>query len=73
MKNEYLYLYLALFSYLGIVEPILEKILKKEIILEHFWIRSIKNLSRKQQKLYWVASYLNAVFLMAILLYLNGA
>lgn len=73
MKNEYLYLYLALFSYLGIVEPILEKILKKEITLEHFWIRSIKNLSRKQQKRYWVASYLNAVFLMAILLYLNGA
>jgi hypothetical protein len=74
MPLEHLYLSLVLFSYLGIVEPILEKIFKKEIILEHFLvILGMKligdRLTRKDFKRLLVAQYLFVAFASASQIY----
>lgn len=74
MPLEHLYLSLVLFSYLGIIEPILEKILKKEIILEHYLIvQGMKiigdRLTRKDLKRLLVAQYLFVAFASASQLY----
>lgn len=74
MPLDFLYLNLVLFSYLGIVEPILEKVLKKEIILEHYLIvQAMKvvgdRLTRKDVKRLLVAQYLLYAFMLASQIY----
>jgi hypothetical protein len=74
MPVEYFYVNLIFFSYFGIVEPILEKVLKKEIILEHYLIvQGMKilgdRLTRKDLKRLLVAQYLLAAFASATQIY----
>lgn len=74
MQVEYFYVNLVFFSYLGIVEPILEKSLKKEIILEHYLIvQAMKlfgdRLTRKDMKRLLVAQYLFVAFMSVIHIY----
>jgi len=74
MPLEFCYLNLALFSYLGIVDPILERILKKEIVLEHFWFVLMNlfigdQLTRKDLKRLLVAQYLLVAFVSASQIY----
>lgn len=74
MPVEYFYVNLVFFSYLGMVEPILEKVLKKEIVLEHYLIAQAMKLvgdrlTRKDMKRLLVAQYLFVAFGSAIPLY----
>lgn len=58
----YMYFPALLFLYLGVIEPILERILKKELMLTHFWILPAEALTDTQLKRRWIVAYLGAVF-----------
>lgn len=68
----FLYAIILLCLYLGVVEPILERVLKKELILEHFWVPSDDKLTRTQQKRLLVASYLATILVAADIIYFDG-
>lgn len=68
----FLYALILLCFYLGVVEPILERVLKKELILEHFWVPADDRLTRTQRKRLLVASYLASILLIADVIYFDG-
>lgn len=65
----YMYFPALLFSYLGVVEPILERVLKKELMLTHFWILPTNVLTGAQLKRCLIVAYLGALF---VLLAMSG-
>lgn len=71
MPPWYLYTLIVVCFYLGVVEPILERILKKELILEHFWILRSDTLTTTQRKRLWVAQYLGFMLVVASQIYLG--
>ena len=50
--------------YLAVVEPILERVLKKELVLEHFWIIPSEALTDRQLKRRWIIAYLGVLFIL---------
>lgn len=68
----YMYFPALLFLYLGVVEPILERVLKKELMLEHFWILPSEVLTDGQLKRRWIAAYLGALFILVAMSGLLG-
>lgn len=71
MPPWFLYAAIFLCLYLGVVEPVLERVLKKELILEHFWISSTDTLTGKQRKRLWIAQYLAVALVAASQIYLG--